>query len=68
MSNTMHDGTWRKSTLSAHNGGCVEVRKTENGDVEVRDTKDRSKAAHSYTRGEWDAFIGGARNGEFDLS
>jgi hypothetical protein len=68
MINTMGDGTWRKSSLSAHNGGCVEVRKTEDGGVEVRDTKDRSKPAHSYTRGEWDAFIAGAKGGEFDLA
>jgi hypothetical protein len=68
MINTMNDGTWRKSSLSAHNGGCVEVRQTEDGGVEVRDTKDRSKAPHAFTRGEWDAFLGGARNGEFDLA
>ena len=68
MSNTMNDGTWRKATKSAHNGGCVEVRRNESGGVDVRDSKDRSKAPHSYTANEWDAFIDGARNGEFDLT
>jgi hypothetical protein len=68
MSNTMHDGTWRKAKASAHNGGCVEVRRNENGDVDIRDTKDRSKAPHSYTAHEWDCFIDGAKNGEFDLT
>lgn len=65
--NTMSDGTWRKAKASAHNGGCVEVRQTADG-VEVRDTKDRTKAPHSYTRPEWAAFLDGARNGEFDLT
>jgi len=33
----------------------------------VRDSKDRGKAAHVYTRTEWEAFLVGAKNGEFDL-
>ena len=37
------------------------------GGVAVRDSKDRAKAAHVYTRPEWEAFMAGAKNGEFDL-
>jgi hypothetical protein len=57
---------WFKSSFSAHNGGCVEVRRTSDGGMEVRDTKDRSKPAHEFNREEWAAFIAGAKAGEFD--
>jgi hypothetical protein len=36
-------------------------------EVWVRDTKDLSKPAHRFTHGEWAAFTGGVRDGEFDL-
>lgn len=58
--------TWRTSTRSGGNGDCVEVAITTEG-VAVRDTKDRSKAPHTYTLAEWSAFISGVKDGEFDL-
>jgi hypothetical protein len=67
INNTMNDGTWRKAKASAHNGGCVEVRRNESGGVDIRDTKNRDLAAHSYTAKEWGAFLDGAKKGEFDL-
>jgi len=57
---------WFKSSASAV-GNCVEVAHVPGGGVAVRDSKDRSKAPHVYTRSEWEAFLAGARNGEFDL-
>lgn len=57
---------WFKSSASGA-GGCVEVAHLPEGGVAVRDTKDRGKAAHVYTREEWQAFLVGAKNGEFDL-
>lgn len=57
---------WFKSSASAQ-GSCVEVAHLPGGGVAVRDSKDRSKAAHVYNRGEWEAFLVGAKNGEFDL-
>jgi hypothetical protein len=45
----------------------VEVARLPGGDIAVRDTKDRAKAPHVYTRSEWEAFLVGAKNGEFDL-
>jgi hypothetical protein len=57
---------WFKSKASG-GGGCVEVAHLPEGGVALRDTKDRTKAPHVYTRDEWQAFLTGAKNGEFDL-
>jgi len=57
---------WFKSSFSGANG-CVEVAHLPQGGVAVRDSKDRSKAVHVYTKPEWEAFLTGAKNGEFDL-
>lgn len=57
---------WFKSSFSG-GGGCVEVAHTPDGQVALRDTKDRTKPAHVYTASEWGAFLNGAKNGEFDL-
>jgi hypothetical protein len=56
---------WRTSTYS--NGtGCVEVAFADD-QVGVRDSKDREGPALVFTASEWEAFIGGARAGEFEL-
>ncbi len=57
---------WFKSSASA-SGNCVEVAHLPGGAVAVRDSKNRDKAPHVYTRAEWEAFLIGAKNGEFDL-
>jgi Domain of unknown function (DUF397) len=57
---------WFKSSASAA-GNCVEVARLPGGGVAVRDSKDRGKAPLVYTRHEWEAFLTGAKNGEFDL-
>jgi Domain of unknown function (DUF397) len=56
---------WFKSSASTITS-CVEVAHLPAGGVALRDTKDRTKAPHIYTRGEWSAFLTGAKNGEFD--
>ena len=59
---------WHKSTRSGGNGGdCVEVAINLPGIVAVRDTKHRDRDALVFTHAEWIAFIGGVRDGEFDL-
>jgi hypothetical protein len=59
---------WHKSMRSGGNGGdCVEVAVNLPGIVAVRDTKDREGAALIFTHAEWVAFLGGVRDGEFDL-
>lgn len=55
-----------KSSFSTSNG-CVEVRLLPDGSISLRDSKDRSRPAHLFTPIEWDAFLAGVRNGEFDL-
>ncbi|GGN55955.1 DUF397 domain-containing protein [Actinoplanes lobatus] len=62
----LSNARWRTSTRSGANGNCVEVAITDEG-VAVRDTKDRSKPAHVFTHAEWAAFVGGVKDGEFDL-
>jgi Domain of unknown function (DUF397) len=66
MESNLGDLHWFKSSFSAA-GNCVEVAHLPGGDVAVRDSKDRAKTAHVYTRSEWEAFLAGAKNGEFDL-
>jgi len=58
-------GVWRKATKSGNNGACVEVR--DRGDrVDVRDSKNPTGPILSFTPSEWDAFLDGAKKGEFD--
>jgi len=58
--------TWLKSSLSTHNGNCVEVAGLTGDTVRVRDSKHPRGAVLNFTPAEWDAFIGGVCNGEFD--
>jgi hypothetical protein len=57
---------WFKSTRSSGNGNCVEVAILDRA-VAVRDTKDRSGPVLLFTPAEWDSFVAGTKNGEFDL-
>ena len=57
---------WIKSSLSAHNGNCVEVAGLTGDTIRVRDSKNPLGGILNFTPAEWDAFIGGVRNGEFD--
>lgn len=56
----------RKSSFSGSNG-CVEVLLLPDGSISLRDSKDRSRPAHLFDAIEWNAFLAGVRNGEFDL-
>ena len=59
---------WQKSTRSNGAGECVEVATNLPGIVAVRDTKDQGNGpVLIFTPAEWDAFVGGAKDGEFDL-
>ena len=57
---------WVKSSLSFSNGNCVQVARLANGQVCVRDSKNPGGPILRFTPAEWQAFLGGARRGEFD--
>lgn len=57
---------WVKSSLSFSNGNCVEVASLADGEIGVRNSRDSDGAVLRFTPGEWHAFLGGVRNGEFD--
>lgn len=56
---------WRKSSHSGSNGNCVEVAFTADM-IAIRDSKNPSGAMLIFTSAEWEAFVDGVRDGEFD--
>jgi hypothetical protein len=64
--NTDAEPCWIKSSLSFANGNCVEVASLASGEIGVRNSRDRDGLVLRFTPDEWNAFLGGARNGEFD--
>lgn len=65
----MNSANWHKSSRSGNNGSCVEVARLGKDAIGVRDTKDHGHGPIlTFTRAEWQAFIDGAKDGEFDLS
>jgi hypothetical protein len=57
---------WTKSSLSGANGNCVEVTDLSGDPIKVRNSRDANGPILRFTPAEWDAFLGGVRNGEFD--
>jgi hypothetical protein len=57
---------WAKSSLSFANGNCVEVADLPDGSIGVRNSREPGELFLRFTPEEWRAFLGGARNGEFD--
>ena len=59
--------SWQKSAYSNLNGSCVEIGRILSDRIGIRDTKDDGAGpVLVFTGPEWDAFIAGARSGEFD--
>jgi hypothetical protein len=58
--------TWIKSSLSTYNGNCVEVAGLSSETIRVRDSKNPRSGVLNFTPAEWDAFLGGVANGEFN--
>ena len=57
---------WQKSSASNPSGNCVELAKLPDGAIAVRNSRDPSGPALIYTRAEMAAFLGGAKDGDFD--
>lgn len=57
---------WVKSSLSFANGNCVEVASLPGRTIGLRNSRDPEGPVLRFTPDEWHAFLGGARNGEFD--
>jgi hypothetical protein len=69
---------WRKSSFSEGANGCVELAVAETVRAEasytvltdklylVRDSKNPDGPVLAFAPGEWEAFIGGVKDGRFD--
>jgi hypothetical protein len=58
---------WRKASLSATNGGCVEIAANLPDIVAVRDSKRPEGGAHVVDRAAFATFLADAKIGRFDL-
>jgi hypothetical protein len=63
---TLADANWIRSRHSGPTGGnCVEVAFLADGQIAMRNSRHPRGPALIFTRSEWDAFLGGAKDGEF---
>jgi hypothetical protein len=58
--------TWVRSPFSGGGTNCVEVARLADGQVGLRNSRDLSAPAHTFTQGEWEAFVTGIKHGCFD--
>ena len=58
---------WRKASLSAHNGGCVEIAANLTGVAAVRDSKRPEGGAHVVDRDAFAEFLADVKKGRYDL-
>jgi len=58
---------WRRSSWAVGDRAFVEVADNLPGIVTVRDSRDPEGTTLVFTVREWEAFVGGAKDGEFDL-
>jgi hypothetical protein len=56
---------WTKSSYSTAGGSCVEVRRSEDGNIQVRDSKNPHGPVLTFAHPEWEAFIGATKCHEF---
>lgn len=59
---------WRKASLSAHNGGCVEVAANLPRVIAVRDSKRPEGGAHVVGRAAFARFLADVRDGRYDIT
>ena len=68
MTIDLTDAKWFKSSRSGPAKDCVEIAWLTKGQVGVRDSKNPGGSALVFTPGEWQAFTGSVKDGEFDRS
>jgi hypothetical protein len=66
MSIKFQDQDFKSATLCAHCATCVTVAHKD-GVIAIRDSKDASKSTLNFNHDEWQAFVAGVKNGEFDF-
>ena len=66
-SSQVNSASWRKSSFSSMNGSCIEISRLLSDRIGIRDTKDNGTGpVLFFTDSEWNAFIAGAKEGQFD--
>jgi hypothetical protein len=56
--------SWFKSSFSESNGQCVEIAHLNDGTVGMRDSKNPTGPALTFTPGAWDTFLSATKAGE----
>jgi Domain of unknown function (DUF397) len=59
--------SWRKASLSASNGGCVEVAGNLPDVTAVRDSKRPEDGAHVVDRAAFARFLADVQGGRYDI-
>src|SRR3569833_3786732 len=62
----LREASWLKSRVSNPSGNCVELAELPCGEIAIRNSRFPDGPALLYTRAEIDAFIKGAKDGDFD--
>lgn len=63
----LSQATWRKASLSVHNGGCVEVAGNIPGVTAVRDSRRPDGGAHIVDRAAFASFLADVKGGRYDI-
>ena len=65
--NDLSQAIWRKASLSALNGGCVEVAVNLTGITAVRDSKRPEGGVHVVDRAAFARFLLDVQRGRYDI-
>ncbi|WP_411080105.1 DUF397 domain-containing protein [Streptomyces sp. cmx-18-6] len=66
MTASLIPGRWVKSRKSEANGMCIELAALPQGGIAIRNSTDPDGAALIVKSAELEAFVDGAKKGEFD--
>ena len=61
------DVQWKVSSYSGGGGNCVRIA-AKDGYILLGDSNNPERPPHVFTLTEWEAFLLGAQDGEFNLS